>query len=231
MPDPGWWGHVSSLLPALTTLAAIIAAILAWAAKLRWSKEFAAAKDEIIKSKDAEIASLKTQISNVGSAKDDALKAKDAHIGVLEREIKGLQELNPTKLREYVQSIKQGLEEYNDILKQKVEEKDRAIVELELKGQSHLIAFTQLAEEKENLESQMVQLREQIGQIPGEFISLLSENTDVASSVLAILRRIVNPARHIEIRSFATEISSYTYPRLGVLHASPQDEDSSLKDS
>ena len=52
------WGNLSSILPALTTLAGLMAAILAWVAKLRWSKEFAAAKD-------AEIAALKTQVGNL----------------------------------------------------------------------------------------------------------------------------------------------------------------------
>jgi hypothetical protein len=104
-------------------------------------KEIYPAKDEIVKSKEAEIASLKTQISSVGSAKDDALKAKDAHIAVLEREIKGLQEFSLTKLREYALSVKQGYKEAIGDLEGKVEKRDIAINELQLENQSNLAAY------------------------------------------------------------------------------------------
>ena len=88
MPYPGWWGNLWGVLPAVTTLGALVAAILAWAAKLRWSKEFGAAKD-------AQIASLQSQITNLTNTHTELIKAKDVHIAVLEREIKGLQELSP----------------------------------------------------------------------------------------------------------------------------------------
>ena len=64
-----WIYPVAALLSA-------IAAVLAWAAKLWWGKEYGAAKDEII-------------------------KAKEAQIDTLNREIQNLRELTPMKIREY----------------------------------------------------------------------------------------------------------------------------------
>lgn len=74
-------------LYAVSAIASSIAAVLAWAAKLWWSREFAAAKDEIIKAKEAQIELLKSEITS-------------------------LQELTPMRIREYFLSVKQQLEEY-----------------------------------------------------------------------------------------------------------------------
>lgn len=90
---------------AITALASAVAAILAWVAKLRWAKEYSAAKDETIKAKDAQIETLKNEIQN-------------------------LRELTPMKLREYFLSVKEQLEEYNDKLQ---EELKTAYVEIEKK--------------------------------------------------------------------------------------------------
>jgi hypothetical protein len=117
---PAWWGDMMSSLQALTPLAALIAAILAWLAKLRWSKEFAAAKDEAIKAKDAEIAALKTQISRVGNTKDEVIKAKDPQLAVLDREIQNFRDITPMKLKEYVQTTKEMLEDCNNALQKQL---------------------------------------------------------------------------------------------------------------
>jgi hypothetical protein len=42
-----------------------LAAVLAWASKLWWAKEYSAAKDETIKAKDAQIETLKNEIQNL----------------------------------------------------------------------------------------------------------------------------------------------------------------------
>jgi hypothetical protein len=84
------------LLYALAAVASAVAALLAWIAKIRWSKEFVTAKNEIIQSKDAQIA-------------------------LLEREIQGLRELTPMKIREYFLSVREQLEEYNETLKKDLE--------------------------------------------------------------------------------------------------------------
>lgn len=95
---------------AISAVASVIAAILAWVAKIRWSQEYAEAKNE-------------------------TLKAKDAQIALLEREIQTFQELTPMKLREYFNSVKEQLEEYNDFLntqlneaKKELEKKDMEIL-------------------------------------------------------------------------------------------------------
>jgi hypothetical protein len=216
MPDPGWWGNLWGVLPAVTTLGALVAVILAWAAKLRWSKEFGVAKD-------AQIASLQSQIINLTNTHTELIKAKDAHIAFLEREIKGLQELNPTKLREYVQEIKQGLEEYNDHLKQKIEDKDSAIQELEFRGQSHLMAFTQLTQEKENLESQMADLKKQDSLSREEILSQLATGHGY-STVLSFIASYVR-------QTLVGRPPSFMHPGSGALYASPQGEDHPSKDS
>ncbi len=81
----------------LITIGSLAAAILAWIAKLRWSKEFEKAKNETI-------------------------KAKDAQIAALEREVKSLKDMTPMKLREYFNSVKEQLEEYNEDLKKQLEQ-------------------------------------------------------------------------------------------------------------
>jgi hypothetical protein len=114
MPDTGLWGYLSSLFPTLSALTVSIAAILAWVAKLRWAKEYGAAKD-------AQIASLQSQITTLTNAHTEVIKAKDAHIVLLDREIKGLQDFSSTKLREYFKSTKEGLEEYINELQETIE--------------------------------------------------------------------------------------------------------------
>jgi predicted nucleic acid-binding Zn-ribbon protein len=97
---------------AISALASALAAVLAWAAKLWWAKEYSAAKDEIIKAKDAQIETLKNEIQN-------------------------LRELTPMKIREYFLSVKEQLEEYNDKLQgelktayEEIEKKDSEISQL-----------------------------------------------------------------------------------------------------
>ena len=96
-----------------TAFLSALAAVLAWAAKLWWGKEQAAAKEELI-------------------------KAKDAHIALLEREVKSLQGFTPMKIREYFLIVKSQLEEYteqltneNTNLKHKsLEEREQHLAEL-----------------------------------------------------------------------------------------------------
>jgi hypothetical protein len=62
-------------MPWLVSLLVAISSVLGWIAKLGWSKEYTAAKDEI-------------------------LEAKTAHIELLETHVKNLQDLTPMKMRE-----------------------------------------------------------------------------------------------------------------------------------
>jgi membrane-associated HD superfamily phosphohydrolase len=118
----------------ITALASALAAVLAWAAKLWWAKEYSAAKDETIKAKEAQIASLKAALETVQALAAETAKAKDAQIETLKDEIQNLRELTPMKLREYFLSVKEQLEEYNgklqDELKiayEEIEKKDAEI--------------------------------------------------------------------------------------------------------
>lgn len=80
---------VTTIISLVTALLSSIVAILAWVAKIRWSKEFSDAKDEIIRAKESQIASL-------------------------ENEVRFLHELSPMKIREYFLSVRSQLEEIID---------------------------------------------------------------------------------------------------------------------
>lgn len=86
----------------IAALASSVAAVLAWASKLWWAKEYASAKDETIRAKEAQIELLKTELEN-------------------------LRQLTPVKLREYFLSVKEQLEEYNDHLRQELATAHEAI--------------------------------------------------------------------------------------------------------
>lgn len=108
--------YTSPMLQTIVTILSLIAAILAWIAKIKWSKEYAAAKDEVIRAKDAQI---ETKNSEIGSLKT-----------ILEQQ----REMTSTKMREQFLSMKVALEEYVDELKTKLEgalkENDRIVAEL-----------------------------------------------------------------------------------------------------
>lgn len=113
-------------LYAITAVASAGAAILAWLAKLRWSREFSAAKEAQIAAKQAEIASL-------------------------EREVAVLRELTPMRVREYFLSVKEQLEEYNDRLRWErdaavaaLQEKERETEMLKRRGDDALAALSEL---------------------------------------------------------------------------------------
>jgi putative two-component system response regulator len=96
------WTVIISLV---TSLLSAIAAVFAWAAKLRWSKEYAAAKDEVI-------------------------RAKESQVEVLESEIQALRELSSVKVREHHISVKTQLEEYIDLQQSQIKDRDSQIEQL-----------------------------------------------------------------------------------------------------
>jgi hypothetical protein len=114
------------LVYAVTALVSAVAAVVAWGAKLRWSREFSAAKDA-------------------------QLAAKQAELVVLEREIATLRELTPMRVREYFLSMKEQLEEYNDRLERELgaalaalDEKEREIALLRDRGDDLLAILSGL---------------------------------------------------------------------------------------
>ena len=97
-------GVIMQWMQNLITIGSLLVATLAWIAKIRWSKEFIAAKQEI-------------------------LKAKDEQLKILEREIRSLREMTPMKIREYFLSVKQQLEEYNTELQVRLHELEKELEE------------------------------------------------------------------------------------------------------
>jgi len=97
---------LSTVLSLAISLFSTIAAILAWIAKLRWSNEFVAAKDEIIKAKEAQISSL-------------------------ENEVRFLREITSPKIHEYYTSVKTELEEFIDIKDSQLAEAKRELKQRE----------------------------------------------------------------------------------------------------
>jgi DNA repair exonuclease SbcCD ATPase subunit len=97
---------VGEVVAWITAALSAVASVLAWAARLVWGREFAAAKDETIKAKEAQLVT-----------KDETIKAKDAQIEGLTQRLKEERELNPMTIREYFVSVKAQLEEYIAVLK------------------------------------------------------------------------------------------------------------------
>lgn len=121
------------VIPALTALLSALAAVLAWAAKLWWGREYAAAKDETIRAKEAQIETLRLQLQE-------------------------LKEFTPMKIREYFLSTKQQLEEFNDklgndlqIAQSKISALENRVEEERSKGESNLEIINQLETDMENL--------------------------------------------------------------------------------
>lgn len=125
-------------LSAFTAAACALSAVLAWIAKIYWSKEFATAKDEII-------------------------RAKDVQIALLEREITSLKEMSPMKIREYFNSVKEQLTEYIEALKtdlkkahSEIQNRDKQITDLKQLGGDQEEIILCLEGERQRLESSVV---------------------------------------------------------------------------
>lgn len=147
------------LLQTIITVGSIIAAILAWFAKLSWSREFAAAKNATI-------------------------TAKDMQIDQLKEHIKVLQEMTPMKVREYFHSVKEQLEEYNENLKIQILELDNQLrnKDIELKRLKQ-----QLPNENEELAEIFLALKEfdeksKLGR--RAMLKTLSKYKDIATDLL-----------------------------------------------
>lgn len=98
--------YITDIVAITTAIAALISAIAA----ALWGKGLSNAKDEIIKTKDAQIESLR-------SVNELMIKVKEAQIEALNHEIQASKELNSTKIREYFLSMKEQLEQYIEDLK------------------------------------------------------------------------------------------------------------------
>lgn len=153
---------------AISALASALAAVLAWASKLWWAKEYSAAKDETIKAKDAQIETLKNEIQN-------------------------LRELTPMKLREYFLSVKEQLEEYNDILQGK------------------------LKKAQEEIEKKDSEIRDMVEKNPGAFPGGPEPGFDIRmAKVEAYLRRLT--AEKEQLQAEAESLKQKLQKEEGVRH-------------
>lgn len=137
----------------VSTIASSIAAVLAWAAKLWWGREFAAAKDEII-------------------------KAKEAQIELLTSEISSLKELTPMKIREYFLSVREQMEEYNNLLKdqlddahKQLENKTTEIEKLKQEGEKSAAEVKKIEDERQRIAEAATNLEQQLSNLKGKYES------------------------------------------------------------
>lgn len=137
------------LIQALTVLGSVFAAVLAWAAKLRWSEEFKKAKEaqiysltgqidslkaaheESLKAKTAQIHSLVSQIDSLKAMQEESLKAKDMQILVVREQLKNLEDITSDKTQQYFEITKSRLESFNDELEVRVQELEESIKDKE----------------------------------------------------------------------------------------------------
>lgn len=146
----------------ITAVSAVISALVV----AFWGKEFAAAKDEIIKAKEAQNEVLRLSQNQISSSKDEIIKVKEERIASLEAEMVSLRELNPMKLREYFLSVKEQLEEYNsDLLTQlgqaqgTIKDKDLEISALKKNTTSSKVEVEKLEAERKAIESFVANLQ------------------------------------------------------------------------
>jgi chromosome segregation ATPase len=178
----------------IITIISLLAAILAWIAKLRWSKEYSQAKDEIIRAKDAQIDLLKQQIEN-------------------------LMELHPVKLKEYYSTIKEQLEKYNDLLKEQleaakkeIEQKQEAINLLLNKEEENIEKISILNHEKERLEYNVKDLEGELLDIQTEMLSNQMETIQIPDFDSQKLRGIISTSNLIgnQLSSFSKKKEMYS---------------------
>ena len=170
-------------IQALTVLGSVFAAVLAWAAKLRWSEEFKRAKEaqiysltgqidslkaaheESLKAKTAQIHSLTSQIDSLKATQEESLKAKEMQISVVREQLKNLEDITSDKTKQYYELTKSQLESYNDVLGLRVQELEESIRDKEELIQSLSSNQTQHHQKIEELESQKRVLANKLAEI------------------------------------------------------------------
>ena len=152
-------------LNLIIIILSLASAVLAWVAKLKWSKEFTLAKD-------AQIDALKEQVqakkSELGALKGQ-LETKNELIRVKQSQIDHLNNLNPATLTEYHNKVTKGLEAFIEELKGELhstknllDEKDSQLNSASKTSDSNQIRVKQLINERETLANQIETLQKQI---------------------------------------------------------------------
>lgn len=146
----------------LTAFLNAVGGVLAWSAKLWWSREHTAAKQ-------AQIDNLKSQIEKLAEAKDETIRAKQAQIDAILVYVNELKELTPMKIREYFISVKEQLEEYINVLEDDLQD-----------AQSEMEDLQRQTEEER---AKAVASTEIIKRIEGERKMLIAHESDLESQL------------------------------------------------
>lgn len=144
----------------LTAAANAAAAVLAWLAKLRWSKEYQDATNRIIQAKDA------------------IIDAKDTEIAVLQRYTDTLQQLNPKEVAEWYEGMKTVFKEYTDSLHSQLTTANQRIESLEAGGKQKDDDVRKSKEAHQQLSSYVFQMEAALSQhrLP-DFKTVVSSGT------------------------------------------------------
>lgn len=144
------------------SIVSAIAALISATAAVFWGRGLATAKDETIRTKEA-------QIDALCSLQEETLKAKDAQMSALESQVRSYRELTPMKLREYFSSVKAQMEEHIQNLEEKlvasqtaINEKDAEISQLKVDGDVKATELEQLEAESSHLKREQNWLRQQL---------------------------------------------------------------------
>lgn len=199
---------MTEILQASGGLLAAVAAILAWAAKLRWSSEFKAAKDETI-------------------------AAKEAHIKRLESEVDMLRHQDPIKLREHYLSIKGQHEELITDLQKDIQQTREELRRAQAAGESQAVVeakvieniqvrwlerFTQAltstdAEPREKLVF-MVEVHPSVAALQLEVHTISSDPAIIVFSYLGIRTQVTTEARPADERGVVEHLIAAVQRRI-----------------
>lgn len=177
-------------IQAIAAIASGLAAVLAWVAKIRWSNEFAAAKDETIRAKEAQ------------------MNVKDERISDLKEKIEWLRQFNPQSIQEnYISAINQ-LDEINSHLNREIEElkmevanRDSLLSELSESKSEDQMRIENLTKERDNLRARIEILDEEAD----NFRSYRRTTADIFGSLSDAIEKISG-----------IELNSETYDLLDV---------------
>ncbi len=196
----------------LGTILSGAAAVLAWLAKIYWSKEYISAKDEIIKAKEAQIEQLKSQVQHY-------------------------KDLTPMKIREYFESMKEQLEEYNDSLQRKLEntkdqleKKNEELKKLEQYDQEKASTIANIKDEKEKLEEQVSELETDLEKLrinEEEFNTIKIPKID--TSAFANAAKVINESMNESLGRQLAQISNSMEYLKGITPKLPLETDEEKK--
>lgn len=190
------------IIQALTVLAAALSAVLAWAAKLRWSQEYAAAKDETIKARQAQIDTLNSALKEQATAKDETIHAREAQAEVL---ASALQQQADAK-NETIRAREAQIESLNSIIEDRRQWNSQTVEESYLTVKRQLEAVNKDLEAKYEIAQteiqaknhQIADLERSVGGDSAAVIRLRGEKQVIETNIKALdeARSITTAARN-----------------------------------